>query len=263
MGINLVEPQLSRVELRSWVIVLPLSRRGRTEIFPESPRLQEVAPWRLDKVRTERLIKLGPGDDLGCHRRRPVQIQGVHGTIVAQDVEQAVSRVVGGIAVEVAPLEARALGQCRPPLVADPGEGELGERHVDEENDTRAASGGAAGENCPVVHGLPRLDRGEAERVFLRGCTEVGEGVGEVSLVVQGALDASHLRDGRERDVAAGDWVEEVEVADLVGGHRPAVPRSGQLQAAEAEGGLRSPEGGAGGREVQRGRVGSAGGARV
>ncbi|XP_022685270.1 uncharacterized protein LOC111258340 [Setaria italica] len=84
-----------------------------------------------------------------------------------------------------------------------------------------------------------------------------------VPLLVRAGLDVVESGDGRERDVGAGDGVDEVQVGGLVGGDQPAVAGAEKGPVGQRHQGEGDLKRGAGGRAVERGGAGGEGVAGV
>jgi hypothetical protein len=162
ISIDLVELQLSSSQLHQWIgknITVFLIRSvtfkhipslcfnvtlnwfiqcGRMMLAPEPPRLQEIAPWRVDEVP----VRLTPVPHIRhyppSHRRRSLQVQRIYGIISTDHVEQSV--LVRRVAVKIAtPEPRRAWLNPGPPLVPGPGERDLAYRRVQEQDDAITA----------------------------------------------------------------------------------------------------------------------------
>lgn len=154
--------------------------------------------------------------------------------------------------------ELRDAGERGPARVARPGEGELRERHVHEEDDAPSGGGRAAGDGDTAEHPIARSLRGDVPYILPDGRGDV-DAVHDAADEGLAAPNAVEGRDRRQRGPGAGDGVDEVGIGLVVGGEQPPVRRA-RDGARDAEG---HAEGGGRRGGVERGGVGAVGVAGV
>lgn len=144
--------------------------------------------------------------------------------------------------------ELRDAGERGPARVARPGEGELRERHVHEEDDAPSGGGRAAGDGDTAEHPVARSLRGDVPYILPDGRGDIDAVHDDAAAAADDkGLAAPHAvegRDRRQRGPGAGDGVDEVRVGLVVGGEQPpcAAPatargmRKGKRKVAAVEG---------------------------